>query len=96
MLAWQGPTDNIMPAFRKKKLDLGNPKRVLMQPGDAVLVHQRVGIAPGINLTDNVRKMVVFRVLHTEFDHLLKEYSHARLPFVGYEPIQDLVEDTLG
>lgn len=92
----QSPTDNIMPAFRKKKLNLGDPKRVLTKPGDVVVVHQRVGFAPGINLSDNVRKMVFFRIIHTEFDHLLEEYSHAPLPFVGYEPIQELVKEVLG
>lgn len=92
----EGESENILPAFRKKNIDIGDPRRVPLQPGDVVLIHQRTGIAQGINLTDKIRKMLFFRVVHISFDELLEEYTHTLPPFVGYDPIQEIVSDVLG
>lgn len=78
------------------KIDCGKPKRLLMKPGDAFIVHQRLGIAQGINLSDQVRKNVYFRVVHTDFDEVLDDFPEAELPFTGFELIQDIVAEELG
>lgn len=95
VLREESPSTNVLPAFRKKKTDVGNPKRVLMKRGDAVIVHQRTAMAPGINLANRIRKTVSFRVIHPEFDEVLEEYSHAPHPFVGFEGIQGIVPDCM-
>lgn len=84
-----------MRTFRSKKIDCGKPERLLMKPGDAFIVHQRLGIAEGINLSDHVRKNVYFRVVHTDFDELLDDFLEAELPFTGFEPIADIVAEEL-
>lgn len=92
----ESPTENVFPAFRQKKIDLGRPKRVLLRMGDAVIVHQRCGTATGINLSDNIGKMVFFRVLHTEFEEFLQEFSHTELPFVGFKGIESTISEVFG
>lgn len=91
----KGPPESVMRTFRSKKIDCGKPKRLLVKPGDAFIVHQRLGIAQGINLSDQVRKAVYFRVVHTDFDELLDDFLEAQVPFTGFEPIQDIVADVL-
>lgn len=52
--------------------DIGAPIRVPLKPGDAVLVHQRLGHSGGPNLGPNIRKNFYFRVSHTKHDTYLK------------------------
>lgn len=44
------------------KPNVGTPRRVLLNPGDVVLAHQRLGHAGGVNLCNIPRKNLYFRV----------------------------------
>lgn len=87
------PSANLSQQLRKKKLDYGKPVRVLLKSGDAVIVHQRLVKAQGINLREQVRKAVYFPVHHDMFHNQLKEFVSAELPFHGFEgeKFQDVV-----
>lgn len=55
------------------KPDVGAPIRLRMRPGDAVFAHQRLAHSGGINLHNNMRKNLYFRVKHLHHDELLEE-----------------------
>lgn len=44
------------------KPKVGDPQRLLLNPGDVVLAHQRLGHAGGVNLHENPRKNLYFRI----------------------------------
>lgn len=78
------------------KADIGEPIRVRMKPGDAVLAHQRLGHSGGWNMSDVVRKNLYMRVKHRRHDELLEEQWSGSLwtmfeglhDMVGYKPAQ--------
>lgn len=84
---------NLYQVFRRKDLDFGMPLRVCLQAGDAVITHQRLAIAQGINLSQEVQKNVYFHVHHDNFDRHIKEFVSADLPFYGFEGVQDVVAE---
>lgn len=55
----------------KNKPDIGLPRRLLMRPGDAVIAHQRLGHSGGINLHEEIRKNLYFRVAHKRHAELV-------------------------
>lgn len=74
-------------------LDIGQPIRVLLKPGDAVLAHQRLGHAGGINLVDQIRKNLYFRVRHKKHKDWVEQVWRGSVwkefeglhPLVGYQ-----------
>ena len=52
--------------------NIGEPIRVALSPGDAVIAHQRLGHTGGPNLGPHVRKNLYFRVKHVRHDTYLK------------------------
>lgn len=50
---------------------IGDPIRVLMRPGDAVLAHQRLGHQGGPNVGSHVRKNIYLRVMNQKHDKFL-------------------------
>lgn len=50
---------------------IGDPVRVLMRPGDAVLAHQRLGHHGGPNVGKHVRKNIYLRVMNQKHDKFL-------------------------
>lgn len=57
---------------RDQRPQIGSPMRVLMEPGDAVLAHQRTGHTGGPNLGPYVRKNIYLRVQNRKHDHYLQ------------------------
>lgn len=89
----QDPPEQLMKVLRAKKIDVGLPTRVLLKPGDAFIVHQRLANTQGINLTSRAAKFVTFKIAHTDYDELLDGFLDSKLPFTGFEPLQDIVVD---
>ncbi|CDF38213.1 unnamed protein product [Chondrus crispus] len=90
------PPDHLLKALRAKKIDVGSPKRILLKPGDAFIAHQRLASTQGINLLKKVRKSVYFKIAHTDYDEMQDEFLESKLPFTGFEPLQDIVADEFG
>lgn len=63
-----------------------------MRTGDAVLAHQRLGHAGGINLADETRKTIYFRVHHVEHQAFLAEYLEGRSVFTSFEGLRGFVD----
>lgn len=63
-----------------------------MRMGDAVFAHQRLGHAGGINLVDETRKIIYFRVLHVKHQEFLVEYLEGRSVFTSFEGLRGLVD----
>lgn len=76
-------------------VDCGEPVRLLLQPGDVFVAHQRLAHASGINLTNETTKNVLFRILHTELDDILPVFTRSRTPFYGFEGLDDLNTETV-
>lgn len=77
---------------RKIKPDIGQPIRVLMRPGDAVLAHQRLGHSGGINLHEKTRKNLYYRLHHKNHDDLWKPTLNGSV-FTEFEGLHHLVDD---
>lgn len=77
---------------QKEKPDIGDPIRVLLRPGDAVLAHQRLGHSGGINLHKRMRKNLYFRILHKEHDKNWEATLNGHL-FTQYEGLHHLIDD---
>lgn len=72
---------------------MGEPVRVLARPGDAILSHQRLGHAGGINLHERTRKNLYFRVRHKHHDDFLDEILEGCSVFTEFQGIQDMTGD---
>lgn len=75
-----------------QKPNIGFPQRLLMNPGDVVLVHQRLGHAGGINLHEEPRKNLYFRIRHR--DHVEKVWDLLEgSVFYEYDGVTHLEDD---
>lgn len=72
------------------KPDLGEPIRVLMRPGDAVIAHQRLGHSGGINLSNMIRKNLYFRIFHKRHDQMIEKVLTESL-FAEFEGVHHLL-----
>ena len=63
---------SIFAGTREQRPNIGEPIRVLMRPGDAVLAHQRLGHTGGPNLGAHVRKNLYLRVHNKKHDKYLE------------------------
>lgn len=77
---------------RKHKPDIGDPMRVLLRAGDAVLAHQRLGHNGGINVHDEVRKNLYYRVKHKQHDDNLPALLSGSV-FTEFEGLQHLLSE---
>lgn len=71
------------------KPDLGEPVQVNMQPGSAVIAHQKLAMRGGPNYGPHIRYMVYFRVQHV--DHAQLQQFVLDSPWVEFEGLADLV-----
>lgn len=70
--------------------------RLLLQPGDVFVAHQRLAHASGINLTNKAAKNVLFRILPAaDLDDILPVFARSRKPFYGFEGLEDLSTETV-
>jgi len=67
---------------RKEKPDLGASEEVLMNPGDAVLVHQLLAHRVGTNTSEHIRYQLYFRMNHK--DHAQLKSQIMNNPWVEY------------
>lgn len=79
--------------MRSKKPKCGEPQRALLRRGDAMIVHQRLAHAPGVNLWDKPRKNVYFRVIHSLIDDILPQQMSSPTPWVGFSGLKDFLPD---
>eukprot|EP00177_Eucheuma_denticulatum_P005946 GFKZ01010842.1.p1 GENE.GFKZ01010842.1~~GFKZ01010842.1.p1 ORF type:complete len:273 (+),score=37.71 GFKZ01010842.1:100-918(+) len=79
--------------YGPSKPDMGQPVRVLLRPGDAVIAHQRLGHAGGINLHERTRKNLYFRVHHKRHDDFLDQILEGCSVFTEFDGIRDMVGD---
>lgn len=82
-----------MRTFKAKRLDVGRPKRALLRPGDAMIAHQRLSHAAGVNLIEVVRCNIYFRVVHRHLDSLLDDFVKSPTPWVGFDGLRDLLPE---
>lgn len=73
------------------KPDIGQPKRVLLRPGDACIAHQRLGHSGGVNLHADPRIQLYFRVSHKNHDDCLEQILEGSSVFLEFEGIKELV-----
>lgn len=73
-----------MQRFRTSGLKVGEAKRVLLKPGDAIIAHQRLAHCAGYNLSDSIRKNVYFRVEHRRFQYFVEDYVNNETPWIGF------------
>lgn len=80
-------------AFRKVRgsLDLGEPTRLLVGPGDLFLLHERMPIALAPNMEESEAVIVTFELQHLDFEDLVDDYVACETPWVGFEGLQELV-----
>lgn len=99
MFRWRGgklfqtPANDIVRTFYEQNLDVGDPIRALLHPGDIMIAHQRLAHAPGINLSEHVRKNVYFRVVDTRLDMLLHDFVKSPTPWVGFDGLRELLPE---
>lgn len=79
--------------FGSERPILGNSKRVLLAPGDVVLAHQRLAHAGGINLVEETRKTVYFRIKHIDHELLIEEFLNGNDVFVGFQGLHGVSND---
>lgn len=79
--------------YGPSKPDMGQPQRVLLRPGDACLASQRLGHAGGVNLHEETRKNLYFRVSHKRHDDFLPAILEGCSVFTEFEGLHDLLED---
>lgn len=79
--------------YGPSKPDMGQPVRALLRPGDAVIAHQRLGHAGGINLHERTRKNLYFRVHHKKHDDFLEQILEGCSVFTEFEGIHGMVGD---
>lgn len=77
--------------YGPSKPDMGQPMRTLLRPGDAIIAHQRLGHAGGINLHERTRKNLYFRVHHRKHDEFLQQILEGCSVFTEFEGIHDMV-----
>lgn len=87
------PANDVVRTFQDQKLDVGEPRRTLLRPGDAFLAHQRLAHAAGINLSDIIRKNVYFRAIDVRLDWLLHDFVRSPTPWVGFDGLKDLLPE---
>lgn len=87
------PANDVVRTFQEQKLDVGEPRRALMHPGDAFIAHQRLAHAAGINLSDTIRKNVYFRAIDVRLDWLLHDFVRSPTPWVGFNGLKDLLPE---
>lgn len=76
------------------KPKIGKPVRMLLNPGDALLAHQRLGHAGGINLHNDIRKNLYFRVSHINHRDIVEEVLEGSV-FTEYEGVKDDFSDEI-
>eukprot|EP00177_Eucheuma_denticulatum_P001174 GFKZ01002124.1.p1 GENE.GFKZ01002124.1~~GFKZ01002124.1.p1 ORF type:complete len:807 (+),score=134.79 GFKZ01002124.1:63-2483(+) len=89
----QTPTNDVVRTFKEQKLDVGDPERALLRPGDVFIAHQRLAHAAGINLSDVVRINVYFRAIDKRLDSLLHDFVRSPTPWVGFDGLKDLLPE---
>lgn len=82
-----------MDTFRKTKPKVGQAVRVLLKKGHVMIAHQRLAHAPGINLSDVVRKNIYFRIVHDQHDDLIKTHMVAPTPWTGFYGLRRLLPE---
>lgn len=65
---------------------------MLLKPGDAVLAHQRLGHSGGINLHDDVRKNLYFRVRHRNHPDIVEDMLNGSV-FFEYEGLHEMADE---
>lgn len=78
--------------FRNSNLDVGDPRRVLLRRGDAVLAHQRLAHCAGPNGGDVIRTNVYFRVGRRDFDEHANSYCVSRSPWLLFDPLKAFIQ----
>lgn len=73
------------------KTMVSEPKRLLLSPGDAYLIHHCTAIASEANMSDTVAQMVQFDVNHVDSQHLVSEVNVSDSAFVGFYGLKDLI-----
>lgn len=89
-----GSRDDLITERWTDRVDCGEPVRLLLNPGDIFVVHQRLAHASGINLTGDIGKNVLFRILHADLDDILPVFARHQAPFWGFEGLDDLASET--
>lgn len=85
----QNPNGSATNEFIKKGLvDIGDPMRACLSPGDVLICHQRIGHCPGINLWNSVRINVYFRIVHALIDDILDDQVLSPTPWVGFNGLK--------
>lgn len=84
-----------MEAFRGTKTNVGEPKRVLVHPGDAFIAHQRLAHAAGVNISEIIRKNVYFRIVHAARDTFFHQYIHSDTPWIGFYGLSDILPESV-
>lgn len=77
----------------KDRADCGEPKRILVSPGDVIIAHQKLAIGTAPNLTETERRNLFFRFQHKKQKKMIEQQITAELPWVGFEALADLVDD---
>lgn len=87
-------SDDVVKMFlQNRRPDVGEPQRALLHRGDAFIAHQRLAHAPGVNLWDQPRKNVYFRVIHSRIDDILEQQMSSPTPWVGFSGLKDFVPE---
>ena len=73
-----------------KNIDVGDPIRVRLRPGDVVIAHQRLGHSGGINLVDQIRKNLYYRVKSKKHNDMMDEIVHGS-PFAEFEGLHEMI-----
>lgn len=87
------PANDVVRTFQEQRVDVGEPRRTLMRPGDAFIAHQRLAHAAGINLSNIVRKNIYFRAIDVRLDWLLHDFVRSPTPWVGFDGLKDLLPE---
>lgn len=56
-----------------------------------MIAHQRLSHCAGINLVDDVRCNIYFRIVHRDWDDLLDDFVKSPTPWVGFAGLQDFL-----
>merc|ERR1712129_377537 len=82
------------------KLALASGQQILLKPGDAVLLHQKVAHRFGVNVSPHIRYQTYFRLKHVDHAQKLDDGSLLNDLWVEFEALKDGIvrsgDETIG
>merc|ERR1711879_243065 len=78
----------------ERKPALTGGQQILLQPGDAVLLHQKVAHRVGVNTSPNIRYQIYFRLSHVDHGLKLEDGSLLDDLWTEFEGLKDDLDST--